>query len=188
MQYLGIKRILRTSLALLALIVAGSCNDYLDADVQGIYTDASFYQTEEHALFALNATYQIASFATASNSLWVFGDVASDDALKGGNAGDQSERSRREKGGVVHRNVFATDALWSLRRQAGKKRLEDTASHAELAYRPPAPHSAPRTQFAEHRDPKWEAVCLWVGNGNDGRQPLVLLSFLRAPRTHCCKG
>ena len=79
-----------TSILLTFFIVTG-CSDQLEADIQGIYTDASFYKTEQHALFAINATYEITAFKTADNSLWVFGDIASDDALKGGNAGDQSE-------------------------------------------------------------------------------------------------
>jgi hypothetical protein len=63
----------------------------LDVELQGEYTNTSFYQTEDHAILALNATYQIGSFTSANNNLWVFGDVASDDAVKGGDAGDRSD-------------------------------------------------------------------------------------------------
>jgi len=63
----------------------------LDVELQGEYTNNTFYQTEEHAILAINSTYQICSFSSTNNNLWVFGDVASDDAVKGGGAGDQSD-------------------------------------------------------------------------------------------------
>lgn len=68
-----------------------SCSDFLDENLQGIYTSSTFYETDEHAMLALTAAYQPLSFTTIRNPLWVFGDVASDDAIKGGNPGDQSE-------------------------------------------------------------------------------------------------
>ena len=68
-----------------------SCENMLDVDLQGEYTNNTFYQTKEHAIFAINSTYQIASFSSTANNLWVFGDVASDDAVKGGNSGDLSD-------------------------------------------------------------------------------------------------
>ena len=68
-----------------------SCSDFLDENLQGIYTSGTFYQTDEHAMLALTAAYQPMSFTSVQNPLWVFGDVASDDAIKGGNPGDQSE-------------------------------------------------------------------------------------------------
>jgi hypothetical protein len=68
-----------------------SCTDFLDESLQGIYTSSTFYQTDEHAMLALTAAYQPMSFTSIQNPLWVFGDVASDDAIKGGIPGDQSE-------------------------------------------------------------------------------------------------
>ncbi len=68
-----------------------SCSDFLDENMQGIYTSGTFYETDEHAMLALTAAYQPLSFTSIRNPLWVFGDVASDDAIKGGNPGDQSE-------------------------------------------------------------------------------------------------
>jgi len=73
------------------ILLSYSCNDFLDEDLQGIYSSDTFYKTEEQATKALNATYAAAAFTRINNSLWVFGDVASDDAIKGGNPGDQSE-------------------------------------------------------------------------------------------------
>lgn len=78
-------------LTICTLLTLVACNDFLDTELQGTYTNSTFYQTEDHALFAINATYEITAFKNIQNNLWVFGDVASDDAVKGGNAGDQSE-------------------------------------------------------------------------------------------------
>jgi starch-binding outer membrane protein, SusD/RagB family len=76
----------------LALIGFGSaCADFLDETPKGRYTTENFYKTEEHALLAITGVYNKASFVSTNNALWVFGDVASDDAVKGGAAGDQSE-------------------------------------------------------------------------------------------------
>ncbi|MBE9469491.1 MAG: RagB/SusD family nutrient uptake outer membrane protein [Bacteroidetes bacterium] len=74
-------------------ILFNSCSDTLDVDLQGEYTKETFYKTKEEALFTLNATYQICSFTSTNNNLWVFGDIASDDAIKGGNSGDLSDAS-----------------------------------------------------------------------------------------------
>lgn len=73
-------------------ILFNSCSDMLDVDLMGEYTKETFYKTEDEALFTLNATYQICSF-NSNNNLWVFGDIASDDAEKGGNSGDLSDAS-----------------------------------------------------------------------------------------------
>ena len=73
------------------LILFSGCGGFLDTELTGEYTSSSFYKTEDHAILAINSTYQIASFMTTNNNLWVFGDVASDDTVKGGNDGDQSD-------------------------------------------------------------------------------------------------
>lgn len=72
-------------------IAFASCDSMLDVELQGEYSNTTFYQTREHAILAINSTYQIASFTNTANNLWVFGDVASDDAVKGGDAGDRSD-------------------------------------------------------------------------------------------------
>ncbi len=79
-------------LAISGLVLSNiSCKDYLDEDIQGVYSSETFYKTEEQAINAVNAVYATTAFTTVNNCLWVFGDVASDDAIKGGNPGDQSE-------------------------------------------------------------------------------------------------
>ncbi len=76
------------SIALLTILV--NCSD-LDTELKGQYTTDTFFKTKEQAISAVNATYQIAAFNNTNNNLWVFGDVASDDTVKGGNSGDASD-------------------------------------------------------------------------------------------------
>lgn len=76
---------------IIGVVLLMGCTDFLNEDMEGIYTSVTFYQTDEHAMLALTAAYQPMSFTSIRNPLWVFGDVASDDAIKGGIPGDQSE-------------------------------------------------------------------------------------------------
>src|SRR6202035_3963542 len=69
-----------------------SCKKFLTKDIQGVYPADQFYQTSDQAILAINAAYQPLTFTSATkNPLWVFGDVASDDAVKGGVAGDEPD-------------------------------------------------------------------------------------------------
>lgn len=78
-------------ICLLFLSIAG-CKKFITKDVVGLYPESEFYQTQAQAILAVNAAYQPLAFTTANNNkLWVFGDVASDDAVKGGNPGDQAD-------------------------------------------------------------------------------------------------
>jgi hypothetical protein len=73
------------------LLISGSCADFLDENLEGTYSSATFYKTEAHAMLAIAGVYNSTSFVSTDNKLWVIGDVASDDATKGGGAGDQSD-------------------------------------------------------------------------------------------------
>ncbi|HEX8041184.1 MAG TPA: RagB/SusD family nutrient uptake outer membrane protein [Chryseosolibacter sp.] len=73
------------------MLTAGSCDEFLEENLQGTYSSETFYKTEAHAQLAITGVYNAASFASTDNKLWVIGDVASDDATKGGGAGDQSD-------------------------------------------------------------------------------------------------
>jgi starch-binding outer membrane protein, SusD/RagB family len=75
----------------LSILVISACSDFLNEDLQGVYSNTTFYKTEAHAMLAIAGVYSAASFVSTDNNLWVFGDVASDDAIKGGLAGDQSD-------------------------------------------------------------------------------------------------
>jgi hypothetical protein len=79
------------AIAAFILILSGSCTDFLDENLEGTYSSATFYKTEAHAQLAITGIYNTTSFVSTDNKLWVIGDVASDDATKGGGAGDQSD-------------------------------------------------------------------------------------------------
>ena len=85
---------LRTSGSILfaaLLLIAGGCTDFLTEDLQGEFSSSTFYKNESQALQAINGTYNGLAFSNFDNALWVFGDIASNDAVKGGNPGDQAE-------------------------------------------------------------------------------------------------
>lgn len=69
------------------LLLLTSCNDFLTQELKGDYTSENFYTSPERATSAVTAIYN----SLYGNTLWIFGDVASDDAVKGGNAGDQAD-------------------------------------------------------------------------------------------------
>lgn len=64
-----------------------SCNDFLTEQLKVDYTSSNFYTTPENATAAVTGIYN----SLYGNTLWIFGDIASDDAVKGGNAGDQPD-------------------------------------------------------------------------------------------------
>ncbi|MDP2423633.1 MAG: RagB/SusD family nutrient uptake outer membrane protein, partial [Bacteroidales bacterium] len=68
-----------------------SCTDFLTEDLNGDFSSATFYKNDKQAIQAMNGVYNAIAFSSFSNALWVFGDIASDDAVKGGNPGDQAE-------------------------------------------------------------------------------------------------
>ena len=63
----------------------------LDKELLGERSNLQFYQTAEDAELGLTGIYNSLAFSVADNRIWVFGDVASDDAAKGGLAGDQAD-------------------------------------------------------------------------------------------------
>jgi hypothetical protein len=87
---MSMKIIYSVTIVILSGITIG-CSDFLDEQVKAGYPDNAFFKTAAQAELAINAAYQPLSFANDQNRLWVFGDVASDDADKGGNPGDQAD-------------------------------------------------------------------------------------------------
>jgi len=76
----------------LSLFAEVSCSKFLDKQQQGVYNTTDFYSSTSAAVQAINAAYIQLTFTNATaNPLWVFGDVASDDAVKGGQAGDNPD-------------------------------------------------------------------------------------------------
>ena len=77
---------------LLLFLINAGCKKFITKDIVGQYPESEFYTTQAQALLAINAAYQPLAFTTSNNNrLWVFGDVPSDDAAKGGNPGDQAD-------------------------------------------------------------------------------------------------
>jgi len=79
-----------TLLVLVSAMLPG-CQKFLDEDLQGERSDQQFFNTANDAELALTGIYNVLSFANSDNRIWVFGDVASDDAAKGGIPGDQAD-------------------------------------------------------------------------------------------------
>ena len=75
------------------MISLSSCNDFLTEELKGTFSTDTFYQNDKQAIQAINGVYHAITFRNFNNAIWVFGDVASDDAVKGGNPGDQAEIS-----------------------------------------------------------------------------------------------
>lgn len=86
----------------LTMTILSSCDDFLTEDLKGTFSSTTFYQNDKQAIQALNGAYQALAFGNPNNAIWVFGDVASDDAVKGGNPGDQSE--------ITYIDEFTADA------------------------------------------------------------------------------
>jgi starch-binding outer membrane protein, SusD/RagB family len=93
-----------SSIALFLTLQA--CSDFVNEELEGTYSSDTFYKTEAHAELALTGIYNSIAFTSTDNALWVFGDVASDDAVKGGNPGDQSDAEFLEQFNYSRSNIF----------------------------------------------------------------------------------
>jgi len=91
----GIKSFINIAAIFLVIILVSmsSCNKFLTEDLKGTFSTDTYYKNDKQAIQAINGTYNALSFASSDNYIWVFGDIASDDAVKGGNPGDQAEIS-----------------------------------------------------------------------------------------------
>ncbi len=70
------------------LPILAACNNFLDEPMRGELNSTSVYASPEEAELAVNGIYNGATYFI---NLWKFGDVTSDDAVKGGNDGDMSD-------------------------------------------------------------------------------------------------
>lgn len=71
-------------------LTLASCDDFLTEDLKGDFNSGNIMSSEEQAQQVVNGVYNAAAY---SINLWKFGDIASDDAVKGGNPGDQADLS-----------------------------------------------------------------------------------------------
>ena len=79
-----------TYTAILLASALCSCTDFLDEQLQDDYNGNKFFTNEANAQRSIIGAYNTIGFTSADNYLWVFGDIASDDSVKGGNPGDMS--------------------------------------------------------------------------------------------------
>lgn len=99
-------------------VVAGSawmftgCKKALDQPILGTYQAGNYFTSFANANAAINAAYVPLTFTDAfSNEIWVLGDVASDDAIKGGLPGDQADIDNIDKFNILTSNA-AVEAVW----------------------------------------------------------------------------
>lgn len=79
-------------LLVILFVTATGCKKVLDQPILGQYSTTNFFTNDANAKLAVNAAYTSLTFTDASsNAIWVLGDLASDDAIKGGSAGDQAD-------------------------------------------------------------------------------------------------
>lgn len=77
-------------IAALAVCTLSACDDFLDEKLKGDFNSDNIFSNATQAELAVNGVYNAATYCI---DLWKFGDVASDDAVKGGSDGDQADLS-----------------------------------------------------------------------------------------------
>jgi len=108
------KNIFQVGILLAFFFTITGCKKFITKEIVGDYPETEFYKTQAQAILAINAAYQPLAFTNANNNrLWVFGDVASDDAVKGGIAGDQSDIDLIDQFNITPINGNL-EASWSL--------------------------------------------------------------------------
>jgi hypothetical protein len=97
----------------LPLALAGmGCKKILDQQINGAFTPSNFFSSDANAVLAVNNAYKPLSFnAGANNAIWVLGDVGSDDAIKGGDPGDQADFTAIHNFNILTTNS-AVEAVW----------------------------------------------------------------------------
>jgi hypothetical protein len=95
-----------------ATLAGAGCKKILDQTVNGSFTPSNFFTSDANAALAVNNAYKSLSFSSgANNAIWVLGDVGSDDAVKGGNPGDQADFDAIHNFNILTTNS-AVEAVW----------------------------------------------------------------------------
>ncbi|WP_295768715.1 RagB/SusD family nutrient uptake outer membrane protein [uncultured Mucilaginibacter sp.] len=98
---------------ILGLMAATSCKKFLDEPALGYYSNEDLFANDATARTAINAAYIPLTFSdAAANPLWVLGDIATDDVVIGGNAGEQADYTSVDLYNILPANA-AVQALWS---------------------------------------------------------------------------
>jgi hypothetical protein len=94
------------------LLLSAGCKKVLEQPPLGTYQSATFFNSTANATTAVNAAYVPLNYADAfANEQWVLGDVSSDDAVKGGLAGDQADIDNINNFNIMNTNA-AIAAVW----------------------------------------------------------------------------
>lgn len=95
-----------------ALLMGAGCKKALEVPVLSSYTADQFFVSDANAIEAVNAAYVDLTFTDASsNAIWVLGDLASDDAIKGSSDGDQADFLAVQNFNINPSNS-AVEAVW----------------------------------------------------------------------------
>ena len=106
------KKHLYIVLAGVLVLAETSCKKALDQPPLGTYQAATFFNSTANAKSAINAAYVPLNYGDAfANEEWVLGDVASDDAVKGGLAGDQADIDNINNFNILNTNS-AVESVW----------------------------------------------------------------------------
>jgi len=89
------------------VLLFNSCSDFLTSELKGEYTSDNYFISPEAATMAVTSIYN----SLYGNTLWIFGDVASDDAVKGGTPGDQADINAIDDFSAASDNGFLS-AFW----------------------------------------------------------------------------
>ncbi|MDF2432337.1 MAG: starch-binding outer membrane protein SusD/RagB family, partial [Mucilaginibacter sp.] len=88
------------------------CKKFLQQPVLGEYQTNNFFTSDVNAIRGVNAAYAPLAFTDASsNAIWVLGDLASDDAIKGSSDGDQADFLSVQQFNINPANS-AVEAVW----------------------------------------------------------------------------
>ncbi len=102
---------------IIAIVVSSAwtitgCKKALDQPILGTYQAGNYFTSVANANAAINAAYVPLTFTDAfANEIWVLGDVASDDAVKGGLPGDQADIDNIDKFNILTSNA-AVESVW----------------------------------------------------------------------------
>ncbi|OKS86078.1 RagB/SusD family nutrient uptake outer membrane protein [Mucilaginibacter polytrichastri] len=108
-----IKKYIYIAIAGSLVLSASSCKKSLDQPILGNYEASTYFSSVANANSALTAAYVPLNYSDAfSNETWVLGDVSSDDAVKGGLAGDQADIDRINNFDILPTNS-AVEGVWS---------------------------------------------------------------------------
>ncbi|MDQ6845621.1 MAG: RagB/SusD family nutrient uptake outer membrane protein [Bacteroidota bacterium] len=100
------------ALITIGIVLITGCKKDLNQQIRGSYEASQFFTSDANATLAVNAAYTPLLFTDAgSNAIWVLGDVASDDAIKGGNPGDQADFLNVQNYNITPSNS-AVEGVW----------------------------------------------------------------------------